>query len=298
MPQSGPFDPEHLAGALGSLGPHARASTELAAAGLVTPDVLCGQAVLLQARQPHSASADPAQASPIAGGVWVREQCTIHRPMRADEVFAVTGATVRRYMRRGRRYDVTVAETRDHDGALLVANCTTGLLAYAVEGSLDDSQEGAGVDAVPVPVPDPTRSSENPERPRLTRLVVGDAVACRAVTLELDWMVRRDGRRPMNPIHSDPEVARRAGLRAPIAGGSHVAAFVLEALMAAWGPHCLLHGAYLDLRWLSPTEAGTELRPTAVVERVDANVEVAIAIDGADGIRRLQGRICIPVGEL
>ena len=118
--------------------------------------------------------------------------------------------------------------------------------------------------------------------------------------VELSWplMLVRDGPRPTNPIHSDPEAARRAGLAAPIAGGSHVAAFVLERLMAEWGTQALLHGAHLDLRWFAPTFAGDVIVPRAsVTERVGGIVRVAIEVVGEDGIVRLRGSLEIPTGE-
>ena len=102
---------------------------------------------------------------------------------------------------------------------------------------------------------------------------------------------RRDGRRPLNPIHSDPERARKAGLSAPIAGGSFIAAFALELLMREWGPDALLHGAHLDMQWTSPTQAGDIIAPRVVVSSAtDGLVTLAVTVDPA----KMRGAITIP----
>ena len=295
----GPIDGEQLDAHLASLGEYGAANRVLAAAGYVPPDVLCGQTLFLLARQPRSASDDAAgRASPIAGGVWVREQVTFHRPVRRDEAFSVGGHSVRRFVRKGRLYGVTTAATTAADGALLVSNCTTGLIEYRVDTGRPDGEEGLDEAAIPVPTPDHARAGGNPSLAALQAVVPGVVVDGPAVELALALMVTRDGKRPANPIHSDPEQARRAGLRAPIAGGSHVAAFVLERLMAEWGPESLLHGAHLDLRWFAPTYGGEVIVPGATVTSCDGGVvRVELRVDGADGVAKLAGVLQIPIGE-
>lgn len=283
----GPFDREVVQAACESLGEFGEATQRLVARGSVAPDVLMGSTLALLAGQPRSDRPEAvALASPIEGNVWVREQFTIHRPCPIDEVWTVQGTSARRYTRKGRRYGVTVSRTFDAPGRLVVSNCTTGLLSYRADESLGDTNEGLQESNVHIPSvdsADPSFAVEVNERHSLA--------APAPIEMTLALMQRRDGKAPKNPIHSDPEKARRAGLPAPIAGGSHVAAFAFELLMREWSPDVLLHGAHIDIRWKSPTYAGDVLVPSAVVTSVTPSlITVAVAVEPA----KLTGTIVIP----
>jgi MaoC like domain len=283
----GPFDPEQVHAASESLGDFGQATKRLAADGLVPPDILMAQTLALLAGQPHTPRAETkALASAIEGNVWVREQMTIHGPVRTDEAWTVKGASARRYVRKGRRYGVTVSQTFSADGRLLVSNCTTGLFSYRADATLEDTDEGVEESDVHIPTADPSDATF------ATEVHVGLEMAMEsAAEMKLSFMQARDGRTPKNPIHSDPEAARRAGLAAPIAGGSHVAAFAFELLMREWGPDVLLHGAHVDVGWKSPTYAGDRLKPSAVVSAVTPDaITVGIAVNPA----KLSGSIVIP----
>ena len=283
----GPFDPEQVRAASESLGAFGLATRQLAAEGFVTPDVLMGQTLALLAGQPRTQrTEEKALASAIEGNVWVREQVTIHRPVRIDEVWAVTGTSARRYVRKGRRYGVTLSKTFSADNQLLVSNCTTGLFSYRADSTLDDANEGLEESEVHIPSADLSVARCQAE------VGAGHSIAIDSpVEMTLAFMQTRDGRAPKNPIHSDPEKARRAGLTAPIAGGSHVAAFAFELLMREWGPDVLLHGAHIDVRWKSPTYAGDRLEPRAVVSSVTRDtITLEIAVDPT----KLAGSVVIP----
>ena len=92
-------------------------------------------------------------------------------------------------------------------------------------------------------------------------LAKGDVFGEYPVNVSIDLMQARDTKKPDNPIHSDPELAKKAGLAKPIAGGSHVLAYPLEAIMVAAGEQSLLHGAYIDVRWKSPVYADLTITP-------------------------------------
>ena len=96
----------------------------------------------------------PGGAGGVAGGVWVRERFTIHRPLRRDEAFTVRGEALGRHVHKGRRYGTTRSETRTARGELAGSNLTTGLLQYRVEEGLADAVEGLAPDAIEVPGPD------------------------------------------------------------------------------------------------------------------------------------------------
>jgi acyl dehydratase len=285
------------------MGAAAPATAELHAAGLLPPDVVTGMTVFLLARQPAPPREAPAptgertHASPVAGGVWVREQCTFHRPVARDDPFTVTGEVTGRFTRRGRQYSTTASKSHDHDGRRFATNLTTGLLAYrAVEG-LADTVEGLPLEETPSPMPDPEAAVENPHLDELRQARAGDVLGGTPVLVSLAMMAARDTASPDNPIHSDPEEARRAGLDRPIAGGSHVLAFALEPVMARFGPSSLLHGAHLDVRWKAPTKADDLIVPSAIV--VDASperVEFALQVDLPDGTPAMAGTLTVPLG--
>ncbi len=279
-----------------SLGSAAKASRELLARGIVTPSVLAGMGLFLLAGQPRVPRPDGSRKSaPVAGGVWVREQFTLHRPLRLGQEVVVTGVVERRYARKGRVYSTTRAETRDPDGRLLVSNCTTGLVRYRRDPDLADYEEGRAEAEVPRPRPDLDVAGENPALATLRGLAVGETLVGPTTLVSLELMRTRDGARSRNPIHTDPEAARRAGLEAPIAGGSHVLSFVEEVLMDAWGPEALLHGACRDVRFVGQVRAGSRLTPRARVEAVTRErVDVALEVE-CEGRTAVTGTLLIPL---
>ncbi len=272
------------------------------AAGFVQPDLLTGMTLFLLARQPRPASrgggsgSRPGKASPIAGGVWVREQFTIHRPLARDDRFVLNGASTGRYVRKGRRYGTTQCSAVGEDGVPVTTNLTTGLLSYRAEAGRADEVEGIPLEQTPAPEPDWAAAANNPHLEQLRTAQQGDRLGGESVTVSLAMMAARDTSTPDNPIHSDPEQARKAGLDKPIAGGSHVLAFALEPLLAAWGPHSLSHGAKFDVRWRAPTEADATIVATATVTEVaDDRLVVELAVDLADGPTAMVGSITVPL---
>ena len=308
VPVQGPFPAARIDGAAAGMGSAAPATVGLHAAGLLPPDVVTGMTVLLLARQPSPSgdgdgprpgeAAGPGEhrpASPIAGGVWVREQCTFHRPVTRDDPFTVTGEVTGRHARNGRQYSTTASTSHDRAGRLFATNLTTGLVAYRVVDGLADSVEGLPPDQTPSPAPDRDAAAANPHLGELRRAATGDVLGGTPVVVSLAMMAARDTANPDNPIHSDPEEARRAGLDRPIAGGSHVLAFALEPVMARFGPDSLLHGSHLDVRWKAPTKADDEIVPSAtVVDCSPGGLVLAVRVDLAGGVPAMVGTLTIP----
>lgn len=298
-PVRGPLSPSLAENAVLALGPAAKASRELLDAGRVAPDVLAGMTLLLLAGQ--ASRAQPAKSERggpgrgVAGSVWVREHFTVHRPVRVGQMLEVTGAIQRDYSNGGRRYTVTLSETRSATGDLLASNCTTGLVRYRRDEELPDSEEGLDEDAIRRPALDIGAAAENPAIETLRALRVGDDVRGEVTRVGLEQMRARDGGQSRNPIHTDPEAARQAGLVLPIVGGSHVFAYLQEALMRALGKQALLHGACFDLRWVAQVRAGTCVEPRATVsgasdDRVELDLEV-----GCEGRVAMTGSLAIPL---
>jgi acyl dehydratase len=297
-PVTGPFPEAKIVGTSLGMGAHGPATVDLIDSGLLSPDLMTGLTLYLLARQPRTPREEgkPSKGAPgVAGRIWVREQVTYHRPLGTRDAFVIEGAGTGRYVRKGRRYGTTESVTRDSEGKLASTNRTTGLLAYRVDESLVDAVEGQPLEDMSLPSADWKAAENNPHLAALSGVRVGTMLGGIPVVVSLDMMRARDTDNPDNPIHSDPEIALAAGLAKPIAGGSHVQAFALELLMAAWGPEILLHGALVDCRWRVPTEADVAITPRAEIvvvepDRVEVDLDVAIG----DGPVAMVGHVTIP----
>ena len=267
---TGPMRAEKIDGAADGMGEWGQETRALVAQGWVPPDMMTGLTLFLLSSQPRDPTRQkiPGGGGGVAGGVWVRERFTIHRGLRREEQFTVSGTAVGRHVHKGRRYGTNECTTLGEDGEKAARNITTGLLAYKVEAGLADHLEGQDPDALESPAPDWQRAASNPSLERLRALREGQVLGDYPVRVSLAMMEARDTKNPDNPIHSDPELARKAGLTKPIAGGSHVLAFPLEAILAEIGRHGLYYGASFDIRWRTPVYADTTIIPRVLVESV------------------------------
>jgi len=295
----GPMRADKLDGAAAGMGKWGMQTRALAAEGWIPPDMMTGLTLFLLSSQPRDAAEPgdiPGGGGGVAGGVWVRERFTIYRPLRRDEAFHVRGESMGRHVHKGRRYGTTRSVTFNAEGERAATNLTTGLLQYKVEEGLADSIEGQSPDDIPPPPPDGSAAANNPCLDQLRSLRVGDEYGSEPVLVGLDLMVARDTKKPDNPIHSDPELARRAGLSKPIAGGSHVLAFALEIIMARVGRQALMHGACFDVRWKAPVHADTIIHPHARVTDAQAD-RVVFEIDAtlASGATAMIGQVTVPL---
>ena len=296
-PVHGPIDAAKIEGAAVGMGDYGDATRALVAEGVLQPDLITGMTLMLLSRQPRKPRADGAKsASGTAGKVWVRERYTIHRPVGAADAFVVTGESTGTYVKKGRSYSTTSSQSVTSDGQPFATNLTTGLFSYRADPSLADSVQGLPIDQTPSPEPDHRAAADNPHLDQIRSVEVGDVLGGEPVLVSLEMMAARDTDNPDNPIHSSAEEARKAGLARPIAGGSHVLAFPLEAVMRSLGPHALLHGAYFDVRWKAPTEDGARIVPTATVSEVSGDaVELDLQVDLVDGPTAMAGRLTIPL---
>ena len=295
----GPIRADKLDGAAEGMGAWGAETRALAEEGIVPPDMMTGLTLFLlssQPRNPEKKQKIPGGGGGVAGGVWVRERFTIHRPLARDDAFVVSGAAEGRHVHKSRRYGTNRSETVNEAGEPVASNLTTGLLAYKVQEGLADTVEGRSPDEVPAPAPDWTVAAANPCKDELQALAEGTQLGGEAVLVGLDLMEARDTKKPDNPIHSDPELAKKAGLARPIAGGSHVLAFALEVIMAAAGRQSLLHGANFDVRWKAPVYADTVIHPHArVVEVRDDRVVFDIdAVLESDAVA-MTGQVVVPL---
>ncbi len=310
----GPMPGERIDAVAAGMGTSGPATTALIAGGHLPPDLLCSMGLFILARQapsptPAPAAGErartddgPAKVTPITGSVWVREQCTIHSPLTRDEAFRVEGENLSRFVRRGRRYMSSIAQTWRADGQLATTNLTTGLTSYRKVDGLADSFEGVDPAEVAQPVPNQQQAAQNPHRDRIRMVRPGETLTAGPTVVTLAMMAARDTASSDNPIHSDLEQARAAGLDRPIAGGNHVLSFALEPLLEAWGPQSLSHGALLDTRWKAPTYADDAILVTGTVTSADPHlvvVDVAVELLDADSQPRataMETTVSVPLG--
>jgi acyl dehydratase len=293
---TGPFAAARLHGAAEGMGPYGPGAAAVAAQGMVPPDLITGMTLFLLARQPRRGDGRP--PSGVSGGVWVQERFTMHRPLAATDPFVVRGEITGRYVRKGRRYSTTRSRSHDSAGRLVATNLTTGLVAYRAEEGLADEVEGLALDETPAPQADWEAAGSNPHADRLAGVVEGQRFGGDPVTVSWAMMAARDTAQPENPIHSDLEAARAAGLERPIAGGSHVLAFALDPLLAAWGPESLSHGTSVNARWKAPTAADATIVPTATVSLVEADrieVDLDVVLEGSGGTTAMVATIVVPL---
>ena len=298
-PVHGPFTADKIAGAADGMGSYGDATRELVARGFLQPDLICGMTLALISDQPSFTGPKPRKDGKVSGtdgGVWVRERFTIHRPLAIDDPWEVEGEATGTYVRKGRRYNTTISRSTSSGGHRFATNLSTGLNSYRPEPDLPDSEDGTPVADTPTPEPDRSAAAHNPHLDAVRGLSVGDRFGDVEVPVTLAMMAARDTKNPNNPIHSDPDAARKAGLRRPIAGGSHVLAFPLEAVMAGVGIEVLLHGSTTDVRWKAPTEDGAVIVPSAVVaSTADDGVTFDLQVDLLDGPTAMVGTLCIPL---
>lgn len=266
---------------IAGLGTHGATTKDVIRQGLVPPQALVGNTIYLV-----SCHYD------IAGGVYWREQVTIHTPLKLGEASVVEGSIRGIYWRDGRRYWVMASRTVDGEGRAVATSRSSGLLRYRRdEAPPTDTEPPAGDE----PGPDRVAAVSNPHRETLRALRDGQAFRSGDVRVTLEMMRALAGGEERNPIHTDEEAARQAGLSAPIAGGPHVLAFAMETVMASLGPESLIHGAHIDVRWVSPVPAGSSVRAEATVAVVsDAGVELDVGVL-CDGRPAMVGRFSIPL---
>lgn len=298
-PVHGPFASDKVAGAAEGMGTYGDATRAVVDAGFIQPDLICGMTLALISDQPSFKGPKPRKDGKVSGtdgGVWVRERFTIHRPLPVGDAWTVEGEATGTYVRKGRRYNTTISRSVASDGEVFATNLSTGLNSYRPDPDLPDSEQGTPVADTPNPEPDRTAAANNPHLDALRALAVGDRFGDVDVPVTLAMMAARDTKNPNNPIHSDPEAAKKAGLRRPIAGGSHVLAFALEAVMAGVGTEVLLHGSTTDVRWKAPTEDGAVIVPSAEVTSVaDEAIIFELGVALRDGPTAMVGSLVVPL---
>lgn len=106
-----------------------------------------------------------------------------------------------------------------------------------------------------------------------------------------------------NRLHVDAEFAKSTPFRGTIAHGPMSLAFLNELMMASFGPHWVMGGKLLDVRFLAPIRPGDRIRVGGSVKRVyeagrELFIECDLFIEKGDGERAVTGRsVCNAPGR-
>ena len=259
------------------------ASERLVSRGFAPPQVLTGNTVFLAFRHYD-----------LVGGIYSREQVTYCRPIRIGETLTVEGEIAATYLREGRRYRLMCSVSRDAAGRVVARSRSTGLQQMAPVADVSISETPPRVEA---PTADLRRAQENPRRQELRSLLEGETMLSEPHTVTLQMMRAQAGPEDRNPIHTDVEVARRAGLEAPIAGGPHVLGFAQEVVLDRMGEDALSFGSHFDARWLRQVRAGAAVIPRIKVDRVGEDA-VALELEiECEGQLAMVAKATIPLGS-
>jgi acyl dehydratase len=209
----------------------------------------------------------------ISESIHAGQQLEVLGLPRVGDVLTVTGVARQKFVKRGRRYVVADTTTRSARGDPVARGVLTGVLVYS-EGDGTGGGER------------PARLAESaPPRPiaKLGPLV-------RTMTHEAMILYEPPGERN---IHTDDEVARRAGLPAAIATGTQFLAYVFDLLHRSYGDASRV-GTSIDVRIRLPVFAGDRLETTAdVLTRGRGRIEHEVRVAGPHG-DAIVGRVSVP----
>ncbi len=223
-----------------------------------------------------------------ARGVHANHDLVVHRLVRPGDELTTTATVAAVESRAPGAYQVLRLDTVDATGAP-VATTHMGSLFLGVEtaeGSSEGRREAPPSPAVPaVPEPPPFRPWRGPRLATTPRAI---SAAAALVYTECSGI--------WNPIHSDPAVARSAGLPAPILHGTATLAMAVSELVRVASD-----GDYERVRRVSCRFGAMVTMPSTIVIRV---LHRAVAEPGRDGevlsfdVRNARGEAAIDRGTV
>lgn len=207
-----------------------------------------------------------------AGGLHTKSLIKYHQPLPIGASVTITGTHVAKYVRGGRRHR-SVRSTVESGGKLVAEMLATETVGYATDHGPDEGDVPQGwADDLPRIASEIPRSAATavPGQPLKEGLVLGPST--RWVGLEQSvifsgypfaWAQEvpffRQG------LHTNFEVAQRAGFPVPVAQGLLSAAHLSSLLLRQLGAK--FFGAELALKFVAPVLIGTRLASHAVVQQ-------------------------------
>ena len=221
------------------------------------------------------------------GGLHTKAAIDYLAPVPIGEHVILTGTHVAKYARKGRRYRTLASQATGRDGTVYAQLMATETVLYDVEPDRPDEGEipehwavGRPLGSGDIPMDAPRAT---PGQPLTPGMVLGPIT--RRVSLEqsvvfsgfpFSW-AREEQVAVRQSLHTNPEIATRAGYTAPVAQGLLCAAHHTTLLLDHFGPR-VFRGAQLALSFVAPVLIGTDLTSHAIVE----------SAEGAQGARVLR----------
>lgn len=242
------------------------------------------------------------------GGLHTKAVIDYLAPLGIGERVTVTGTHVAKYVRKGRRYRTLLSQAVRHDGLVIARLLATETVLYDVTDRPDEGDIpkhwASHLPHVEGRLPDGDALRARPGQALAEGIVLGPIA--RDVSIEqsvvfsgypFSWAQEK----PLavrQSLHTNPDVARKAGYPAPVAQGMLCAAHHTSLLLDHFGSR-VNQGAQLALSFVSPILVGTTLHSHALVdEEVNAGgtrfTGLRVATRNADGQLVAAGHARVP----
>lgn len=208
----------------------------------------------------------------VGGGLHTKAYIDYVRPAPVGETLSITGTHIAKFTRRGRNHRSCLSQAVDSAGNVLVRMLATETVGYSVSDAPDEGQppEHWAIELPKVSF-DPSTVSAPPTSPRSPGSLL--SFNERSVSYEqsilfsgLPFVWAYEGTAPTvrQGLHTNPEIALKAGYSVPVAQGLISAAHLTSLLINNYGA-AALNGGQLALSFTSPVLVGTRLSSHALV---------------------------------
>jgi acyl dehydratase len=242
------------------------------------------------------------------GGLHTKAVIDYVAPLAVGERVTVTGTHVAKYARKGRRYRTLLSQAVREDGLVIARLLATETVLYDVTDRPDEGEIpkhwAASLPHVDGSIPEGALRAA-PGVAIAKGMVLGPI--SRDVSIEqsvvfsgypFSWAQER----PVavrQSLHTNPDIAKKAGYRAPVAQGLLCAAHHTSLLLDHFGSR-VTQGAQIALSFVSPVLVGKTLRSHALVDdEVNAGgtrfTALKLATKNADGQLIAAGHARVPL---
>lgn len=228
-------------------------------------------------------------------GLHQTEEVWFHAPVRLGSIVTLTGRYIDKYQRRGKGYVVLECDAHDETGALLVRQISTEIMRIPEGVRLGEGSAGPGSERIRGEWPE----DRSPVAHARRGMASGTPVAPLTKVARQDQMAVFSGcGLNRHNIHTDDNVARAAGFRAPLAQGMMETCWISEMLARFFGP-VWLSGGWLKTKYLKPVFAADEITLRAVVsdEEADGRVRLEVWATNQDGVMTAAGWASCPLAD-
>lgn len=208
------------------------------------------------------------------GGLHTKAVIDYIAPLRVGEQVVLTGTHVAKYVRKGRRYRTLLSQAVRPDGMVIARLLATETVLYDVAERPDEGNVpnhwASQLPHVEGAVPDDAVYAQ-PGQAIREGTVLGPLV--RGISIEQSvvfsgypfaWAQEKPSA-VRQSLHTNPEVAKKAGYSAPVAQGLICAAHHTSLLLDHFGTR-LMRGGQVSLAFVSPVLVGSTLHSHAIVD--------------------------------